>query len=307
VAAGLVPFAIGSETSGSILKPSAFCGVTGLRPTYGLVSRHGAMAKAWTLDVLGPMCRSAEDCGIVLQAIAGGDASDPGSAGRGFSVAARPARGPAEMRAGFAPVDFKEWAEPSAREGFRRALAVIRGLGVRLKEVALPDMPYGLLVNTIITAEATSIFEPLIRSGKHSQLRERGQPEKMTVALEMRAADYLKAMRLRRLVQEAMRNLYSGLDLLISPTQFGPAPTVSDAVTRAATGVSTASSPGLHNLNVAGNLCGLPALSLPCGFAGGLPIAISLVGKPFSENTLLALGIAYQNATDWHRPPLSQG
>src|SRR5579864_8057797 len=117
-AAGLVTFAIGSETSGSILTPSSFCGVTGLRPTYGLVSRRGAMALSWTLDKLGPLCRSAEDCGMVLQAISGGDVEDEGSAGRGFNYAPQFARAPKELRIGFAPVDFEEWAEPAAREAF---------------------------------------------------------------------------------------------------------------------------------------------------------------------------------------------
>src|SRR5258705_10766569 len=118
VAAGLVPFAIGSETSGSILTPSAYCGLTGLRPTYGLVSRHGAMALSWTLDKLGPMCHSAEDCGLVLAAIAGGDSNDPGSAGKSFYYAPEFARKMQDIRIGYAPVDFAEWAEPSARPAF---------------------------------------------------------------------------------------------------------------------------------------------------------------------------------------------
>src|SRR5450631_4434708 len=110
VAAGLVTFAIGSETSGSILTPSAFCGLTGLRPTYGLVSRHGAMALSWTLDKLGPMCRSAVDCALVLQAIAGGDGNDPGSAGKSFYYLPQFAKPMKELRVGYAPVDFNEWA-----------------------------------------------------------------------------------------------------------------------------------------------------------------------------------------------------
>src|SRR5579864_7699908 len=115
VAAGLVPFALGSETSGSIVTPAAYCGVTGLRPTYGVVSRHGAMPLSWTLDKLGPMCRTAEDCGLVLQAIAGSDAEDPGSAGKSFYYAPAYARDLKSIRVGFATVDFDEWADPAAR------------------------------------------------------------------------------------------------------------------------------------------------------------------------------------------------
>src|SRR5215472_9860596 len=122
LAAGLVPFAIGSETSGSIVTPASYCGVTALRPTYGLVSRHGAMALSWTLDKLGPFARSAEDCGLILQAIAGSDGRDPGSAGKNFYYAPQLARPVKNLRAGFAAVDFTEWADPAAQPAFLAAL-----------------------------------------------------------------------------------------------------------------------------------------------------------------------------------------
>src|SRR5438067_6411974 len=118
VAAGLVPFAIGSETSGSIVTPASFCGVTALRPTYGLVSRHGAMALSWTLDKLGPFGRSAEDCGVILQTIAGGDSKDAGSAGKNFYYTPQYARAMKDLRVGYAPSDFTEWAEPATRPAF---------------------------------------------------------------------------------------------------------------------------------------------------------------------------------------------
>src|SRR5580700_1766899 len=120
VAAGLAPFALGSETSGSILTPASYCGVTGLRPTYGLVSRHGAMALSWTMDKIGPMCRSAEDCGLVLETIAGSDGNDPGSAGKSFHYAPQFMRDLKYVRVGFAPVDFDDAAEPSARRSEER-------------------------------------------------------------------------------------------------------------------------------------------------------------------------------------------
>ena len=132
VAAGLVTFALGSETSGSILTPSAFCGITGLRPTYGLVSRHGAMPLSWTLDKIGPLCRTADDCGHVLQVIAGGDREDPGSAEKSFYYTPEYARKMQELRVGFAAIDFEEWVEPSAKADFAKALDVIKGLGVQV-------------------------------------------------------------------------------------------------------------------------------------------------------------------------------
>src|SRR6202000_2607365 len=143
VAAGLTPYAIGSETSGSILTPSAFCGVTGLRPTYGLVSRHGAMALSWTLDKIGPICRSAEDCGLVLEAIAGADYEDPCSAKKSFYYTPQFARDLKDVTVGFAPVDFSEGVDPAARADYAKALETIRSLGVQVPEAKLPEFPYG--------------------------------------------------------------------------------------------------------------------------------------------------------------------
>jgi aspartyl-tRNA(Asn)/glutamyl-tRNA(Gln) amidotransferase subunit A len=306
VAAGLVPFALGSETWGSILTPSAFCGITALRPTYGLVSRYGAMALAWTLDKVGPMCRSAEDCGVVLQAIAGGDSKDPGSAGKGFYFTTQYSRKPSEMRIGYAPADIEEWVEPSTRDAFRTALAAIRETGAQLKEVRLPDLPYSLTINTIIGAEAASIFEPLIASGQVDQLADKAQIAGLKSKLEIRATDYLKAMRLRRQMQVEMNNMFVDLDLLISPSRFALPTKLSEPLSNTFSPNPAPANRGLRDLSAFGNLCGLPALSLPCGFANGLPVAFQIVGRPFSENLALAVGMQYQKMTDWHRrrPPL---
>src|SRR5690349_9112440 len=162
VAAGLVPFAIGSETSGSIVTPAAYCGVTALRPTYGLVSRHGAMALSWTLDKLGPFAHTAEDCGLILQVIAGKDSKDPGSAGKSFYYTPQYARPMKELKIGHAPVDFADRAEPSARAAFGAALTALKEAGAQLVEAKLPQLPYGPVLSTILNAEMASIFEPLI-------------------------------------------------------------------------------------------------------------------------------------------------
>ncbi|HUE04294.1 MAG TPA: amidase, partial [Bryobacteraceae bacterium] len=134
VAAGLVTFAIGSETSGSIVTPASYCGVTALRPTYGLVSRHGAMALSWTLDKLGPFARTADDCGLILQAIAGSDSNDPGSAGKSFYYTRQYARPLKELKVGYAAVDFGDRAEEPARAAFQAALAAMKETGVTLVE-----------------------------------------------------------------------------------------------------------------------------------------------------------------------------
>jgi aspartyl-tRNA(Asn)/glutamyl-tRNA(Gln) amidotransferase subunit A len=301
MAAGLVTFAIGSETSGSILTPSAYCGVTGLRPTYGLVSRRGAMALSWTLDKIGPMCRSAEDCALVLSVIAGADYEDPGSAGKTFHYVPHYARKLDEITIGYAPIDFDESADPAARAGFQEALKVVKSLGANMKEVEIPDFPYGALTGTIVAAEAASIFEDLIRSGKVDELADHRQAQGLKAGLEIPATEYLRAMRVRALVQQAFKDLFVDVDYLLAPTRLSVASKITEALDGGGAPTATPKSRGLSNLIPAGNLAGLPAISLPCGLANGLPIGISVVGRPFYENQLVAIGKAFQSQTDWHK------
>jgi aspartyl-tRNA(Asn)/glutamyl-tRNA(Gln) amidotransferase subunit A len=305
VAAGLVVFAIGSETSGSIVTPAAFCGVTALRPTYGLVSRHGAMALSWTLDKLGPFARTAEDCGLILQVIAGKDSRDPGSAGKSFYYMPHYARPIKDLRVGYAPVDYSEWAEPAARPAFDAALGVLKAAGAQMVETKFPQFPYGAALSTILAAEQASIFEPLIASGKVNELADPAQIAGLKASLEVRAKDYLKAMRLRRLMQEALSRTFAEVDVLVAPARTGPASKVDQPLDRGAGAGTTPKDLGFRAIIQAGNLAGLPALVLPCGLADGMPVAVQLVGAPFSENTLLAVGREYQSRTDWHkrRPP----
>jgi aspartyl-tRNA(Asn)/glutamyl-tRNA(Gln) amidotransferase subunit A len=304
VAAGLVPFALGSETYGSILTPCAYCGVTGLRPTYGLVSRYGAMPLSWTMDKIGPMGRSAEDCGLVLAAMAGGDSKDPGSSGKSFFYWPKLNREWKEIRTGFAPVDFAAWADPAARPAFQAALEAIRSIGVEMKEAALARFPYAEMAELVIAAEGSAVFEPLIESGRVEELADQRQIAGLKAGLAISARDYLKAMRARRLVMEAFQKTFSEFDVLVSPAEFGPATKLSEALDREPDRPEPPRK-GLSELNAAGNLAGLPALVLPCGFADNLPVALQLVGRPHSENLLLALGREFQARTDWHkrRPP----
>jgi len=306
VAAGLVPFAIGSETSGSIVTPAAYCGVTALRPTYGLVSRYGAMALSWTLDKLGPFARSADDCGLILQTIAGKDARDPGSSGKNFYYTPQYARPLKELRVGYAPADWTDRAEPSARPAFAAALGELKVLGVQLVEARLPQFPYNAVLSTILAAEAASIFEPLITSGKVEQLADRAQIAGLKAALDVPARDYLKAMRIRRLIQEEFARLSGEVDVLLAPARSGPATRVEQRLDQDSFTPAAGAGAGLEGIIPAGNLAGLPALVLPCGFAENLPVAMQLMGVPYSENTLLAVGREFQAHTDWHkrRPPV---
>jgi len=306
VAAGLVTFALGSETWGSILTPSAYCGVTGLRPTYGYVSRSGAMALSWTMDKIGPLCRSAEDCGHVLRAISGGDSSDPSCAGKTFYYSPKYARKLSDLRVGFAQADIDEWAEPVTRPAFQQAVEAIRGLGVKMIELSLPDLPYGLVAGTVVSTEGSCAFQELIESGRVNELADEQQIKSLKEGLEIPAKDYLRAMRIRSVIKEEMGTLLSKVDFLVSPSLFNVASPANEPLRNSWRPKPAPKERGLHELGAAGNLAGLPALSLPCGLPGNLPVAIQIVGRPFSENNLLALGVAFQKETDWHRrrPPL---
>ncbi|HLH04691.1 MAG TPA: amidase [Bryobacteraceae bacterium] len=304
VAAGLVPYALGSETSGSILTPASYCGVTGLRPTYGLVSRHGAMALSWTLDKIGVLARTAEDCGQVLRVIAGKDDADPASARKSFYYAPHYYQNFKDWKIGYAEIDFAEWPDEPLRPVLQNALAVCKSIGAEMRESKLPDFPYGAIIGTIIDSEAASVFEPLIRSGRVDQLADQSQIDGLKASLTYSAVDYLKAMRLRTQIQSAFRQLFGGVDLLLAPTHFSlperaDQPFPEDEPKRPDTkGVGA-------GLVQASNLCGLPAITFPCGFVNGLPVALQLVGSPFSENRLLAFAQEFQNRTDFHkrRPP----
>jgi aspartyl-tRNA(Asn)/glutamyl-tRNA(Gln) amidotransferase subunit A len=289
VAAGLVAYALGSETSGSILTPASFCGITGLRPTYGLVSRHGAMPLAWTMDKIGPMCRTAEDCGLVLQTIAGGDKLDPGSAGKSFYYTPQYAREMKDLRIGVLASEFPDTPV------FAEAMSVVKAFGATMVEVKLPDFPYGVLANTIVTCEGSSIFEPLVKSGGVDQLADPKQAAGLRAGLRVPARDYLKAQRIRSLLQKDFHKLFEDLDAIVAPTR----PTVASKIDEPLDALKGG------QLIPAGNLAGIPALSVPCGFIDGLPVGLQFCGPAWSENTLIALGKQFQARTDWHkrRPP----
>jgi aspartyl-tRNA(Asn)/glutamyl-tRNA(Gln) amidotransferase subunit A len=148
VAAGLIPFALGSETSGSILTPASYCGVTGLRPSYGLVSRYGAMPLSWTLDKIGVLARTADDCGLVLAEISGADELDPGSAHRRFFHTKQYYRPFNQMKIGYAEIDFNVWPDEPLRPAFQNALSIVKSFGAQMVETKLPDFPYSTIIGT---------------------------------------------------------------------------------------------------------------------------------------------------------------
>jgi aspartyl-tRNA(Asn)/glutamyl-tRNA(Gln) amidotransferase subunit A len=299
VAAGLVPFAIGSETSGSILTPSAFSGVTGLRPTYGLVSRHGAMALCWTLDKLGPMGRTADDCALVLSAIAGRDPADESTVDRRFDYA-DPA--PIAKRPRLAiPKGVTEKVQPEVRENFNRAIEVLKPVAEITTDVEWPDFPWGPAVSAIVGAEGAAAFLDLVESGRVKELRCPKDRHGGYAGMLIPAVDYLQAMRLRRPMKRAVAELFQRFDAVVSPTRATVAYPANQNFEDVYPNVS-----GGPALIPAGNLCGLPALCVPNGLGENqLPTSIAFMGPAFSERDLVALGAWYQSKTRWHldRPP----
>jgi aspartyl-tRNA(Asn)/glutamyl-tRNA(Gln) amidotransferase subunit A len=298
VSAALVGFAIGSDTWGSIICPSSFCGIAGVRPTFGRVSRHGAMALSWTMDKLGPMARSAEDCEAVLAAIAGPDALDDWSADepppRSLSAAA--AR---TLKVGCVRPDFAKKGEKEVEAAFDQAVGALRDAGVSVRDAKLPDLPFEEVAGLVIRAEAASAFEDLFRDGRVRQMADPAATISNASARAISAGDYVKALRIRTLCQKVMADFFSDLDLLVSPAEMMTAPPADETLE----GVEWSDPVGGMS-----TLCGLPAISVPCGFGrGGLPVGLTLVAGAFEEGKMLALAKLYQSVTGWHRrrPPIA--
>jgi aspartyl-tRNA(Asn)/glutamyl-tRNA(Gln) amidotransferase subunit A len=294
VGAGAVGFAIGTETWGSITVPAAFCGITGLRPTYGRVSRHGAMALSWTMDKVGAMARSAEDCGHILQIIAGVDPLDDTSAREKFAFRPRAFSSlPRPIRLGVLPHDYSKVSE--VKRVFDGALEVFRKGSFVMKEAKYPtNIPYDAAANLIIMAEGSAAFENLIRDGKLNALVDTAQQAGMIAGLSVTAVDYLRALRIRTEARAAISKLWNDFDALIAPTLLLEATPINK-------GLSEITEPWGGN-GGAGNLVGLPSISVPMGFGKtGLPLGLELVGAPFQEQKILALAQYFQQETNWHQ------
>ena len=301
-AAGLVAFSIGSETSGSIITPSSFCGLSGLRPTYGRVSRHGAMALCWTLDKLGPMCRSAEDCGLVLAAISGHDPLDPTSAQVHFTsppgAGTRPQTPPNAKRFKIGVIKGStDHVQPEVKQNFEDSIKTLGKFATIVEDVAYPDLPFGQVVGVIVAAEGASAFRDLIDSGRSKELRAvndrwGGYANSMVLAV-----DYLQAMRIRGPMKREMDKLYSGFDALVAPSRATVSYPIGVDFDKAYPGIA-----GGPAVIPAGNAVGQPALSVPNGFGPNtLPTGIQFTGRAWGEARLIEIAAAYQRETDWNR------
>jgi aspartyl-tRNA(Asn)/glutamyl-tRNA(Gln) amidotransferase subunit A len=285
-AAGLVAFAVGSETWGSIVGPASYCGVTGLRPTYGRVSRDGAMALSWTMDKLGPLCRSAAGCEQVLRAVAGPDPDDPTTTDRGLGEGAAPEPTVAVPEGAAADV------EPAVREAFAAALDELRSFAT-VERVTLPDHPYEAAARTVISAEAAAAFEGLLADGSTAELTAPADRIGGHATAAVPASDYLNANRVRRAVGRDLDALLAPYDALASPTTETTAIPVD-------TPFEEHREPyDLPPVGAAANLAGLPAVSVPTGRDDdGLPTALALTGRAYADRAVLDLARRYQRRTD---------
>jgi len=295
--AALAAFAIGTETWGSIVCPSAFCGVSGLRPTYGRVSRHGAMALSFSMDKIGVLGRTADDCGLVLAGIAGHDVEDPASLiDAGFNYTAAPPARP--LRIGWLTNAWKKMpSEISA--ALNTAVTTLKKSGAVIKDTKLPEGPWEAAAGTVISVEGAAAFDSLIESGRVAELNDPLGKVGAYVNQQIPASDYVRAIRIRAVLQRRIDEMFEHIDVL------------------AAASLPVTASPLSANLETdldfadplggIGNFCGLPAVSVPCGFdSKKLPVGIQFVGRAMEDQKVIAAARLFQQHTDWHRkrPPV---
>ena len=324
VAAGECVYALGSDTGGSVRQPASMCGVVGLKPTYGLVSRWGLVAYASSLDQVGPLTRDVSDCATVLNVLAGHDSRDstsiPGERPdyqRGLTDGVR------GLRVGMPREYFEEGVDPEVRRVVTEAVGVLEGLGALVEEVSLPSTTYALAAYYIIApsecsanlarydgvkyglsmpeaGDGASAMEATRSAGFGAEVKRRIMLGTYALSAGYYDAFYLKALKVRTLLRREFEEAFRRFDVLVSPTS----PTVAFPL-----GSRMADPVQMYQADVCtvpANIAGIPAISVPCGFSDGLPVGLQLMGPAMAEATLLRTGYAYEQATDWHtkRPPL---
>jgi Asp-tRNA(Asn)/Glu-tRNA(Gln) amidotransferase A subunit family amidase len=277
-AAGLVGFSLGTETLGSIVSPSSRCGCTGLRPTYGRVSRYGAMGLSWTMDKIGPICRSVEDCAAVLSVIYGPDSRDLTVRDEPFHWTAAFAQKPlAQMRIGYIAQEFDR-GEGEQKAMYQAALETLRAAGAKLETFELPKFSTQSL-RIILNAEAAAAFDDITRNGEVNKLSGQAPndwPNSFRTSRFIPAVEYIRAQRARTLLMRQMDELMAKWDVFVTPA------------------------PGSSSLLVT-NLTGHPCVVMPCGFLKGQPQAIMFSSGLYDEASALRVALAYEQATEWHK------
>jgi len=298
LAAGLVAGATGSDTGGSIRGPAAFCGIAGIKPTYGRSSRAGVMTLSWTLDHTGPMARTVEDCAFLLQGMAGHDPADPASSTVPVGDYLGPLRrGASGLTIGVPRNYFFEGVDEEIQRAFEEAMGTLRKLGAEVRDVRIPSLRGTMSFLLILMAEAYAYHERDLR--ERPELYGDVLRERLLAGALVSASEYTQAQRIRAEICAETAEVLRDVDLLATPTTPKPA-----------TPFTLAHDPefAFPKSNMAPfNLTGLPTLALPCGFSStGLPLSMQLSGRPFEEATVLRVGHAYEQATTWHtrRPPV---
>ncbi|MBI4337773.1 MAG: Asp-tRNA(Asn)/Glu-tRNA(Gln) amidotransferase subunit GatA [Chloroflexi bacterium] len=309
VAAGLALAALGTDTGGSVRSPCSQCSLVGLKPTYGLVSRYGVFPLSWSLDHVGPMARTAEDCALLLQALAGHDSQDSSSADLTVpNYGAALAGGVRGLRVGVLG-EYLEQADQEVADLVTRAVGVLEELGAHTEAVALPQArEYAAAAgNTISWSEAASIHEEWLRS----RPQDYGEDVRARFRLGamLLAGHYHRAQRLRTLVQREMSGVMQRFDVLVSPTNPIPSPRIGEQVVKLRGREYPIFGPKatMPRFTRLFNLTGQPTASVPCGFtADGLPVGMQVAGRLFEDAMVLRVAHAYQGATSWHtrRPPI---
>lgn len=307
VAAGLAPLALGSDTGGSIRIPSSLCGITGLKPTYGRVSRAGVLPLAWSMDHVGPMARTAADCAVALGVMAGYDAADPTS-----SVLPVPdypgalsgdVRG---LRVGLLRAFFCDSATPEVRAAVEAAAATLQAAGAVVDEVALPSAAQAAAASyAIVASEALAYHATWLKSRPRDY--DPDVRRRLLLGVLVDGRHYVRGQQVRAQLRREVDDALARRDVLLAPATPMSAPRVEERETALGDGPSDMRT-ALTRLNRPFNLSGHPSCALACGFTGdGLPIGMQVVGRPFDEATVLRVADAYQRRSDWHRrrPPLA--
>ncbi|MBI2165555.1 MAG: Asp-tRNA(Asn)/Glu-tRNA(Gln) amidotransferase subunit GatA [Chloroflexi bacterium] len=319
VAAGQCLFALGSDTGGSIRQPAALCGIVGLKPTYGLVSRYGLVAFASSLDQIGPLTKDVTDCALVLNSIAGHDPLDSTSIplkAPDYTKALVPdIKG---LRIGVPKEYFGEGIQPEVEAAVKKAILIMEKLGARVEETSLPLTRYALAVYYIIAPSecsanlarydgvkygfsyqgASNIWEQMAKTrqlGFGAEVKRRIMLGTYALSAGYYDAYYLKALKVRTLISREFQEAFQRFDALVTPTSptvpFKLGEKVEDPVQMYMSDICT----------IPANIAGIPAIAIPCGFHQGLPIGLQIMGKALSEETLLRIAYAYEQATDWHK------
>lgn len=302
IAAGLCIGALGTDTGGSIRIPASCCGIVGLKPTYGRVSNRGVIPMAWTLDHVGPMCKTVEDAAIMLSAIAGYDDLDSTTVNMPVADYVRAIRSPvSKMRLGVPKTGFFENVHPEITKAIEIALGVLGKLSAGVRQV---EVPAAGSVTDIWNPEIYAYHTPWIT--KSPELYQPATRTLIQRAADTRSAVYAQARRQLDVIRRDIKKVFAEVDLLITPTQRNPAGLITPAQPSPNAGRGAAPAapggPGGLNNTAAFNIYGLPTISVPCGFTtAGLPIGLQISGAPFAESTVIALAHAYEQATEWHK------